>query len=62
MQTIIETNPNVQMKLDQCFLWVDREQLQCGEETVNNLIEVFNVIDYKTKKNKDEEMNRFREN
>lgn len=62
MEVIGETNPSKQIKLDECFEWVKREQLRCQEETVNNLIQVFNVIDYKTKKYNEEEMNRFEKN
>lgn len=62
METITQTNPQAHIKLDQCFVFVEREQLQCGEETINNLIEILNVIDYKSKKYKEEEMKKFKEN
>lgn len=61
MLNIMETNPSRHIKLDQCFNAVEREQLQCGEETINNLIKIFNVIGYRSKKHVEEEMNRFRD-
>lgn len=47
--------------LECCFNMLEKDQIRCNEETVMNLIDIYTVLNYKTKKLSEEEMKKFQD-
>lgn len=60
VQNLTGNNPNI--TLDECFKFVEREQIRCTEETIMNLIDIYSMLNYKQKKHSSEEVEKFKEN
>lgn len=52
---------NEALTLDECFKFVEKEQMRCSKETVMNLIDIYGVLGFKQKKYVQEEIEKFKE-